>query len=182
MNKQKSAKNLEKNWLNWSDQTKFIEKHKEKLVKVVWPWISAIGKNISQSVRNSRQTSFTSKALEVVFLLSRWYEWGRASAYIVKNAQHLYNLFAFISRSSVLHDSYVHQTRRIPSFASSPYREASAATVYSSVFRRLCLQHWCAHWMSVQSAAYTVKIEYHSFELAQFETLLAIWCPAPARR
>ena len=59
MDKQKSAKNLEKNWLNWSDQTKFIKKHKEKLVKVVWPWISAIGWNISQSVWNCRQTSFT---------------------------------------------------------------------------------------------------------------------------
>ena len=34
-NKQKSANNVEKNLLNWYVQTQIIEKHKEKLVKLV---------------------------------------------------------------------------------------------------------------------------------------------------
>ena len=60
MNKQKSAKNLEKNWLNWSDQTKFIKKHKEKLVKVVWPWISSAQESAASSRRSDQTPSLPS--------------------------------------------------------------------------------------------------------------------------
>ena len=75
--------------------------------------------------------------------LSRWYflfQGGMNEAVLQHMSLKMHSIyiifFAFISRSSVLHDLYLHQTRRTPSFASSPYWEASAATAYSSVFSK----------------------------------------------